>query len=499
MKKVNDYTSVESFLTELYNFSFVESSDEKFEKAVELIKTIPDIATIKDIDKLLFYGNVSLLYYYIANEKCKKHGFSDGKQYNSDSILNDQNREYLHEILDDETSAFNYCKNGVNMNLMDEIFTKMTENEKIDKKGAAEKLLEQYEKNKETFRMITQELSILYYLIKDEDKFIQYGNYAVEYNSLNAINLFLKYYCDKMDFDNAEYYYDLMHTYPIDFYGSISNNIALKIAGHKIYWEFFFNIGNYEEALRIGKECKEFVLKYKLDNEVLLYVEKYIKECESKISESKNNQYTDEKLLKYFDKEIIGLMSDDNKIYITTSLNIYDYMKSNEITMDFSATLMPILKAVENMMFEIIGINYHNFILAKKEVDKNIVQPFVNKRTKNIIQKMYRLELGDALELMGNKEDYFSIDDEIFPNKYFVEFCEKNNITNPKKVIKKVYKDLDNLRNKRNLVAHKNRVFKEDVKKCYDILLDDLKFINYLYTNFRFVFEDNIKKENKAK
>lgn len=489
-KKYNDNSSANysNFTRNLLEFNNI-SENEKYEKAVNLIQNIPNIEDIKDIDKLFYYGNVSSLYNYVSEIKCKKYGLSDGRKYNADSILEDKNREYLNEVLSYEISAFTYCKQSVDGNLLNDTLKKMIEEGKTSKEEISRKLLEQYEKNRETFRRITQELSILYYIIKDEDKFILYGDYAVEYNSLNVINLFLKYYCDKGDFDNANHYYELMHTYPIDFYGSITNNIALKVAGHKIYWELFYNSGNYEESLRIGEACKEFVLKYKLDNEILLYVEKHIKECTLKIQESNNNKYTEDKLLKYFDKEIIDLMSDDNKIYITTSLNIYDYMKSKE--MDFSATLMPILKAVENMIFEIIGVNYHSFILERNLVDKNLIQPFINKRTNAIIQKMYKLELGEALELIGCKEYYYSIEDEIIPNKYFVEFCNKNNVIDSKNVIKKIYKNLDNLRVKRNTVAHKTRVFEKDVKKCYAILLDDLKFINFLYTNFRFVFEHN--------
>lgn len=485
----NDYEIIEKFLTEINEFSFIESEDEKYEKAINLIQSIPNIEDIKDVDKLSYYGNVSSLYYYISNIKCKRYGLSDGKKYNADNILEDKNRKYLNEILDDETNAFNYCKNGVNMDLINDILTKMNEEEKIDIEEMARKLLDQYEKNKERFRMITQELSILYYLIRDEDKFISYGDYAVEYNSLNAINLFLKHYCDKMDFDNANYYYDLMHTYPLDFYGSIQNNIALKIEGHKIYWEFFYNNGNYEESLKIGEDCKEFALRYKLDNEVLLYIEKHIKECELKIQESNNNKCAEDILLKYFDKEVLDLMSDDNKIYIITSLNIYDYMKSKkEITLDYSATLMPILKAIENIMFEIVGVSYHSFILEKREINKNMIKAFINNKTNTIIEKMRNLELGDALSLMGFFNYY---NDKITPNNYFVEFCNKNNITNSKDVVAKIYKDLDYIRLKRNMVAHKNRIHEDCVEDCYRILLEKIKLINYLYKTFEFVFKEN--------
>ena len=483
----NNFEISKNFFKEVKDFLNIELEDEKYEKAVKLIHDIPNIEDIQEIDKLFYYGSVSSLYYYISKIKCKKYGLSDGKKYNTENILEDKNKKYLDDILNDEITAFNYCKDSLNKNLFNITFEKVCENEE-----RVRELLEQYEKNRENFRIITQELSILYYLIKDEDKFIRYGDYAVEYNSLNAINLFLNYYCDKMDFDNANYYYDLMSTYPIDFYGSIVNNIALKIAGYKIYWDFFNNLGNYEESLKIGKECKEFVLKYKLDNEVLLYVEKHIKECKAKIEELNNNKYIDDMLLKYFDKKVINLMSDDNKIYIITSLNIYDYMKSKEMTLDYSATLMPILKAIENIVFEIVGVSYHAFILEKKTIDKNMINAFINKKTNAIIKVMRYLELGDALYLMGYLNYY---NNEIIPNKYFVEFCNQNNVIDSKEVIKKIYKDLNDIRWNRNIVAHKDRVCEDCVEKCYDILLEKIKLIEYLYIKFKFVFENKTEEK----
>ena len=115
----------------------------------------------------------------------------------------------------------------------------------------------------------------------------------------------------------------------------------------------------------------------------------YMLKNTQKIQELNNYTYKEDELFKYFDKDIVNLMNNENKIYILTSLNIYDYMKSkeNEITMDFSATLMPILKAVENIIFDIVGVNYHEFILRKKEIDINMVKPFVNEKYKTIRKK----------------------------------------------------------------------------------------------------------------
>ncbi len=483
----NNTIAIDDFLKECTEYNKMISEDEKYEKAINLIKHIPNKEYVQDKYKIFYYGNISSLYYYVANIKCKKYSLSDGKHFIADNILDDKNSEHLNEIINDEINAFEYGKIGVNIELLSNTLEIMSRESRMDKNEIAKMIMQQYEENKKNFRIISQELTILYYIVNDENKFIFYGDYAVEYESLNAINLFLKYYCDKMDFDNANYYFEKMHTYPISgFYGSVENNLALKMAGHKIYWDFFYNLGNYEDSKKIAEIYKDFVLKNRLDYEILLYVENHIKDCELKIQELNNYIYKEDELFKYFDKDVVNLMSNENKIYILTSLNIYDYMKSkeNEITMDFSATLMPILKAVENIIFDIVGVNYHEFILRKKEIDINMVKPFINTNYNTIRKRIPRLELGSALQLIGSKWE-----EKIIPNKYFEEFCDKNNIIDSKNLIIKIYKYLDKLKNRRNLVAHKDRIFKEYVEECYDILLDNIKFINYLYTNFKFVFE----------
>ena len=59
-------------------------------------------------------------------------------------------------------------------------------------------------------------------------------------------------------------------------------------------------------------------------NETLKSINDHIKKCEEQISEIKRIKYSEDKLLNYFDKEILHLMSNDNKIYILTSLKIYE-------------------------------------------------------------------------------------------------------------------------------------------------------------------------------
>lgn len=493
--KNNNFEASETFFAGINDFFYMKPGEEKDKKAIDLIQNIPNIENIKKIDKLLFYSNVSSLYSYVSKMKCRKYEFSDGKKFNINNILDDKNKDYLDEVLSDKVNAFNYCKNSIDRNLINDTLKIMCEVVKtMSKEEIAKRIQVQYENNKEEFRIISQDLCMLYRMINDEEKFKLYGNYAVEYNSLSAIYLFLNDYCDKMNYDNAHIYYDMLHTYPLDFYGDIMNNICLKIAGYKVYWEFLFKIGKYEGSLKVGEDCKKFILDHKLINKYLENIEEHIKNCKLKIQELNNNKYKDDNLLNYFSKDIIELMSDDNKIFILTSLNIYEYMKSKEITMDYSAALMPILKAIENIMFEIIGEKYHKFIIEnekKNHIDSKYIRAFINNDNNKIVEKLDKLELGKVQSLIGYKYKDYENNEITVANKYFKEFCNNNNVKNSKDVILKMYNELDKLRIKRNLVAHKSRVLEECVKECYDILLNDIRFINFLYTNFRFAFENN--------
>ena len=238
-----------------------------------------------------------------------------------------------------------------------------------------------------------------------------YGKEAIKYGSLNVIGVFLKYYCDKLDYNNAYIYYELMHNFEPKNYGINGQNIVIKLYSYKNFYNFLYNLGLYEDSLNVAKEAKKYYIHLELDMnqyETLSVINSHIKKCEEEINKSRNIKYSEDKLLNYFDKEILDLMSNDNKIYILTSLNVYEYMKTTEITMDYSATLMPILKAIENIMFEILAINYHPFIAEKikhEQIDKREIKGFLDKENK-FIAKIDRLEYGKILLLIGRNSYY---------------------------------------------------------------------------------------------
>ncbi len=493
-KKHNNFNSEESkakFFKQSDEFHNIKSINEKYEKCFKLIDDSVKIKVLKEDDKPKYYYNLAELYYYASKKESLQYNFSNGETYNIDEIREEKNKNNLEKVIKYKKLSFeNYIK------CLDTI-------KKLDVKiGNYDRI---YDRITEGIRITSQELSILYYLIEEEEKFLLYGKYAVEWNSLNSIYVFLKYYCDKKDYENAAIYYNLMHRYKSGKFNNHYKDTTLKIISYRIYFEFLYDSGMYEDLLNVLKDFKKYIINNELIENKIEYnkpINEKIDKCKSLIEKSKIIKNDENILLEYFDKEILNLMSVDNKIYVETSLNIYEYMKSTEITMDYSATLMPILKAIENIIFEIIAKKYHDFIMEKRErnyINPRDIKAFINQKDNTFIREIKQLELGSALNLIGYRlPDESALKpigyrvhdkDKLIIRKCFMEFCNENNMKNSRDIIITLYNELDALRKKRNLVAHKNRVFEECVEECYDILLNNIKFIEFLYTNFRFVFE----------
>ena len=475
MSNNRDSISYNNYIKNFKEFDFIRLHDEKIEKCSKLLEESKKIKEPTGKEKYFFYYSLAELYYYESMKQSKKYDFSDGTLFNVDKILEEKNAENLNKIIKyKEISLENYKKSWDCI-------------ESFNISGNHDRI-------KEGIRILSQELSIFYYILEDEEKFFSYGKCAIEFNSLNSIYIFLKYYCDNKDYDNAAVYYNLMNKYILGMYNDPYQDTKLKDRSYHIYYKFLYDSGEYENALEVVKEYKKFIINNELIENKLKFTRpanEIIEQCQLLINKSKQNYYKEDILLKYFDKETLKIISEDNKIYILTSLNIYEYMKSTEITMDYSAALMPILKVIENIMFEIIAKKYHSFVMEKRKnsyINPKDIKGFINQKEKTFIEKIEQLELGSAQHLIGYNHPETN---ELIIRRIFVDFCIANGINNPRTIITTLFNELDELRNKRNLVAHKNRVFEEVVTECYDILLNNIKFINFLYTNFRFVFEKN--------
>ena len=476
----NNSINYDEYIKKFHEFSFIKSESEKIEKCSKLFEESSNVQEPTGNEKYIYYYSLAELYYYESKKESQKNNISNGILFNVNTILEEKNNDFLRRIIKYKETSLEYYKKCL-------VFVESSNTK------------DNYDRITEGIRILSQELSIMYYIIDDEEKFFLYGNEAVKFNSLNSIYIFLKHYCDKQDYENAAIYYNLMHNYKSGRLNNPYQDTMLKARSYPIYFKFLYDSGMYEDALNVAREFKKYVITNELiENklEITRPTNEKIEKCELLVNKSKEKYCNEDILLKYFDKEVVELMSDDNKIYILTSLNIYEYMKSTQITMDYSATLMPILKVIENIMFEIMAKKYHNFIMKryeKKQVNPRDIKFFIDQKNNSFIENIEQLELGSALHLIGYR---YYVTDELIIRKCFIDFCNENNLKNSREVVRELYKELDELRNKRNHVAHKNRVYEESVQECYDILLNNIKFISFLYTNFRFVFESSSAENN---
>lgn len=107
----------------------------------------------------------------------------------------------------------------------------------------------------------------------------------------------------------------------------------------------------------------------------------------------------------------------------------------------------------------------------------------------SINNKIDRIEYGDALHSIARK-DYEN--NKWIINKYFYDFYYNNtHKANSTEIINDLANRLDSLKNKRNHVAHKNRVLKNDADKYIkELISDHLNFISFIYKEFSFCFKD---------
>ena len=301
----NNSEYYENYFKRFYEFN-ISSEEEKILKCSKLLEDSSKIERPNEKDQYLYYYSLAELNYYKSKELARKYDISDGILFKVQKILEEKNAEYIQRIIKYKETAFEY-------------FKKCNEyNKKINPN-------ENHDRITEGIRITSQELSIIHYIMDDKEKFLQYGNYAVEFNSLNVIYIFIKYYCDKPDYEKADVYYNLMHNYKSSKLNNPNQDTILKVRSYQIYYKFLYDAGMYKKALIVAKEFKKYVVTNEfISNKLELTrpTNEEIERCEKFVNKSKENYCNEDILLKYFDKETIELMSDDNKVYILTSTKL---------------------------------------------------------------------------------------------------------------------------------------------------------------------------------
>lgn len=339
----------------------------------------------------------------------------------------------------------------------------------------------------------------------------------IKHNSiLSYLDLFI-FYLNKRNFDLASIYYkEIFRQYEkILGEGNLDNKRIVfcyrSIKNIIILIEVLIEISEFEKAEEIYLSIYNYAYKFfnlinNDDKESKVLFDKELKnlnEIKDEILEKKNIKEL--KLInfdvlnkcEYFNDKSMKIMPDIVKRYLSSALQIYEFIDKNEYLLDYSSFTMPLMKAVEYLLFIIFKESYLPYLLEREENDRYFNHDFIKQKFKvKLNDTEYRikktdefidLEFGDALNAISRYD--FNNQRYVYGNKYFNEYCYDNNMNNVKENITYFIDCLNKIRLKRNLSAHMNKVTKEDAEECKEYLFTNLKFINFLLNTFSFAFE----------
>lgn len=345
--------------------------------------------------------------------------------------------------------------------------------------------------NFQTERLL-RELGQLYSTIANYDEAIKYFEEAYENHcSISSASRLISYYTaleGYIDIDKALKIQDKMLEFKYKDQQEKWLHIHQKFIAIKRIYDFYYNLGDYNNALYIIQNAKN--KEEKNAGDVTLY-DNLINDAQNKINELSNAILNYNELSTYFKSNILTIMPDDIKVFIQTSLAVYNTLNNINQSMDYSSAIIPLLKGIENLLYEIYINGYLNYLKTLNNIDFNEIHSsfyytrFNKEYLKNQVEDF---KIGNAIYsscYIHNNFGSINSSPLYTPNKYFINFCKDIcDIDNPNEFIIELTKTLEEIKTIRNKVAHRFRITKTDAEKCIDILLKHKCFINYLYSNF---------------
>ncbi len=350
------------------------------------------------------------------------------------------------------------------------------------------------------FRRVTQDLADLYYFCDDIEQSILYYEEAVNrFNSIKSATQLVGIYTkieNYINIDLAEKYFKLAQSFPLDDENNVNIHLAMKMMAFSYLYHYYFNNGDYDNALLIAKENALRCDEWGFPNEYKKITKEFVDACIKKKEANDNSIIEYKGLEKYFSVECIDLMSIEMKTFIQTSISLYEVLNSSSITMDYSAVNIPILKGIESLLYKIFGVEYLSYLSTIKKIDFNeLDRSFYNynkiENKNELKQKIDNVEYGSAIHAAcfirrNRNNDLITY----IPRDYFMSFCrEKCLIDDEYNVVVEFVKNLDIIREIRNKAAHRFRVQREDADICRKHLFVEIRFIEFIYKQFNNVIK----------
>lgn len=258
-------------------------------------------------------------------------------------------------------------------------------------------------------------------------------------------------------------------------------------------YQSLFDDGNYTRCIEIvNKFDSNFsnIANY----DILFKTKKLRIECESKLDEIENPILNLDIIQQIgFKKEILDILDKDVKVYIQTSLSLFNLLHKNyEMSFDFSSVNIPLSKAIELLLFRLINDNFlgylkqnkANYNLRKGEINKNLFNN--HDYSKEIVDGLEtNFDIGTALFsiVIANPSEKNTSASNLI-RKSFKDFCVANKCIYNGELFDDLIERLFQIKEHRNKCAHRNRVVLADAEECRRILFEDLNVIKVLYECF---------------
>jgi hypothetical protein len=386
-------------------------------------------------------------------------------------------------------------------------------------------LVNDIEKNKK--RILIQKIYFLMSCDLDtfENDYVSLLKEASGYGSSQADSSLVEYYVRQ-----GEEYLDIAHKYFLrcisnkfasGYYNAKESNSVAQIMAHRYLYNGYYSKGMLEKAKEIATQAILFIGGLEKITTFDGIKQIAIKGFQGNLSDIQNKlnplplqeKVQHKEYIEYFkDKSIIPLMSDSVKTYLQTAIRIYQFMV-NQDNLDFSAFTMPLMKALESVLFDIFAKHYFEYVKSIEGIAMSDIPRFMKTKEDNpeLLSSISFIELGDVLKSMSvyrpkdpSQDIQLQLDgleDNIVnelkkynPRKYFLSFCQSYNVDEPILTIQTFSYYLFKIKEIRNLSAHRNRVYKQDANKCLDYLLTSVSFLEFLFVKFRFCFETESSK-----
>ena len=429
--------------------------------------------------KNMYYSNYSHASFYYANILCLDLMDPGTNQYKK-HILKDENEPIVENVL----KSIELLKQALEYNEKLTSINELSPFHDILYRNAHELLK----------RDILTKLGTLYSLYVDVDEGIKYYENAADLNEINALQSLVYIY-------SREEYFDLDKS--LAYYQILKQNH--KTAEQTLFalaylFNYFFNNGLYKEAKNHIDDYKNEVLPNLKNDEHTEFATKCLNELENIINQKTEKTSSFDNLKMFFPDEILSKMESNIKVFISTSLELKKYIDEQNAkgnVLDYSGATMPVMKALESVLFDIFGRHYLSYLKTIKELDLSKIdncfkkETFKGSKEYKLVDIVNVLELGSILHLIGkyyvNFQNGEIINIEI--NPYFKEFCVKKcKIDNADEFIASFVEKLYQIKEKRNETAHKKRIYKEDAEIVSKELIEQYKFIKKIYEMFEILF-----------